>query len=542
MLSLSITRRRITGESTGIENGLAVAGFTIKASPEWSEVRVDAGGNRVLVAPPLAGRPFYYAVTREGEFYASTHFRFFRQVGIRLEEDGEALPELLVYRIVNPPRTLYRGIRQLPLCYALEITVGMELRLREEAVPFPAPQAGTVAETAERLESALARFLRQLDPQRAAVLMSGGIDSTTICQIHRQSGGSGVTYSSSYPFESPELEVERGYATSAAKALNIPHSHYVPTHEEYLEGLIEAIAAAEMPVHHLQSVLMHLLCRDGIDASRPDIVNSHGAARAFGNERGFFYWRRRYPWFRAVQIPPVITLLRLINHYTGRGWYWLENATKSRLAGNAFSRGPDNPMWSWKVYGDPEWVRTRLGMSWPQIVGRQIEVMRPFQSRDLRDIWAIYGLLGDENVTQIIWYKIGNAQGRNVHYPFYDSEVLDLAFRLPWPEKLGPPENPLRKALAERVGVPRFIVERPKAGFGLLRRDWAVRGGVLERLVPLAAKAVDEAWIRDVQSQVPSRAWLFWNLLNYGIWKRICLWEEEPRALIEEFRESRQGA
>ena len=444
MLTLSITRTRSDRESTGATESFGMAGFTIKASPEWSDVRVDAASNRVLVAPPLLGRPFYYTVTSGGELYASTHFRFFRQMGIRLEEDPDALPELLVYRIVNPPHTLYRNIKQLPLCYRLEITVGRELRLQEVAAPFPAPQAGIgLAESAERLESALARYLRQLDPARTAVLMSGGIDSTLMWQIFsRQCGGSGIAYSSSYPFESPGLEVERAYATSAATALKIPHSHYVPTHEEYLKGSIEAIAAAEMPVHHLQSVLMHLLCRDGIDASRPDIVNSHGAGLAFGNARSFFYWRRRHPWFRAVQIPPVITLLRFINYHTGRGGSWLQNATKSRLAGNAFSRNPDNPMWSWKVYGDPEWVRTRLGMSWPEIVGRQIEAMRPFQSRDLRDVWAIYGLLGDENVTQIIWYKIGHAQGRNVHYPFYDSEVLDLAFRLPWPEKLGPPRTP----------------------------------------------------------------------------------------------------
>jgi asparagine synthetase B (glutamine-hydrolysing) len=540
MLTLSITRTRSDRESTGAAESFGMAGFTVRASPEWPEIRVDPHRNRIRVAPPLSGRPFYYAVTQDGELFASTHIRFLRQAGIRLEENSEAFSEFLLYRIVTPPSTLYRNVRQLPSCYALEITVGRELALREEPVAFPAPEAGSrVAETAERLEAALARYLRQLDPERTAVLLSGGVDSTIICQISRRCGGKGITYSSSYPFELPALEVERGYAISAAEALSIPHRHYVPSHEEYLEGMIQAIAAAELPVHHLQSVLLHLLFRNGIDASYPNIVIGVGAGAVFGNVRNFLYWRRRYPWYRMAQLPPMVALLKLANRLAGgRGRYWLENLATSRQAGDSFPSDPDNPMWSWHAYGDPEWIRAHLGVSLQQIVGRKIDVLLPFQNRDLRDVWAIYSLLGDEQITQDIWYKIGRAQSRNVHFPFYDPEVLDLVFRLSWQEKLGPPENALRKALAERVGVPRFIRERPKWGFGLRRSDWATRGGVLERLVPVAIKAVDEAWVREVQGFDPSKAWLFWNLLNYGIWKRVCLREEEPEALIEELRRS----
>jgi hypothetical protein len=58
----------------------------------------------------LSGRPVYYHLTREGEFFCSTHISMLRKAGVTLEENTRVLPEFFVYRYVMPPSTLYKDI------------------------------------------------------------------------------------------------------------------------------------------------------------------------------------------------------------------------------------------------------------------------------------------------------------------------------------------------------------------------------------------------------------------------------------------------
>ena len=88
--------------------------------------------------------------------------------------------------------------------------------------------------------------------------------------------------------------------------------------------------------------------------------------------------------------------------------------------------------------------------------------------------------------------------------------------------------------MARQAGVPAFIANRPKSGFGILAPGWADRGGVLEPLVAVAAKATGEDALRDLQSGPTKSPMLFWNMLNYGLWKRLCIDREPSATLIAE--------
>src|SRR5207244_767332 len=100
--------------------------------------------------------------------------------------------------------------------------------------------------------------------------------------------------------------------------------------------------------------------------------------------------------------------------------------------------------------------------------------------------------------------------------------VIDGASRLSWEEKIRRPKEILRQA-ARTVGVPEFIITRPKSGFGIAGRDWACRGGLFEPLVSIAAKAFPVDAIRKMQSADLDRRFTFWNMINYGIWKRVVI-------------------
>ena len=68
-----------------------------------------------------AGRPVYYTQDARGNFFVSTHIALLRQAGVPIEEDPESLPEVLIYRIVAPPRSFYRGIRQMKIGGELDV-------------------------------------------------------------------------------------------------------------------------------------------------------------------------------------------------------------------------------------------------------------------------------------------------------------------------------------------------------------------------------------------------------------------------------------
>ena len=77
-----------------------------------------------ILKATISGRPLYYHLGSNGEFFVSTHIRLLRQAGVVIQENAEVIPELLIYRTVAPPRTLYRGIEQLPAAGQILAQVG----------------------------------------------------------------------------------------------------------------------------------------------------------------------------------------------------------------------------------------------------------------------------------------------------------------------------------------------------------------------------------------------------------------------------------
>jgi hypothetical protein len=70
--------------------------------------------------------------------------------------------------------------------------------------------------------------------------------------------------------------------------------------------------------------------------------------------------------------------------------------------------------------------------------------------------------------------------------------------------------------------------------FGIHPDRWVKKGGVFEPLIPLASKVFDEKEIRKMQSTESKKAMTYWNMLNYAVWKRLCINDEPLEVLLEE--------
>ncbi|MBI4589014.1 MAG: hypothetical protein HY725_09260 [Candidatus Rokubacteria bacterium] len=519
------------GELTAVE----AAGAKEAGASEFELVRASVErATRTLRISRLTcgGRPLYYTVTQEGQFFCSTHVSMLRRVGVPLTENAAALPEFLVYCFVTPPETLFKGISQVPYGQTLVValrgdTVVVRLSGASFGIAQPPPLPddgwdGPVSRT-------LMRTFELLSGSRdhVATLLSGGMDSSILTALASRVLGIRRTYSTSYPFEDPGQDVEEQYALSAAAALGVNHSHHRPTVAEYLHGLLDAIAAAEEPLHGLQTVLLGCLFRRGLEPDRTLVVCGQGADGLMGLplHEAVRRARENAGLLRYLSFPPIPSGIRLLAAASGRGHHLLSRVRDLRRYRVAIS-DTNSVIWDLQRYGSEDWVRAHFGVAPGEIIANRLRALAGWAGRDLLDLISLLDLTGDIAAVQSLWSKIAESHGRTVVYPFTSPELIEYLLGVPWSVKLSAPKA-LAQGVARCLQIPDFIVSRPKSSFGVRASRWANPGGPFEPLVPLVAPAVPESLIREVQSPREDLARIYWNLLNYAIWRRLVV-DGEP--------------
>lgn len=246
-----------------------------------------------VIKSSVSGRPVYYSVNSRNEFFLSTHIALLRQAGVPIEDDPEALPELLVYRTMAPPRTLYRGIRQMGMAGSMVVQLKAgNLQVSDVSDgyhPSESTYMGSEGEAVDRVVDTLTRAVDKLAAvaPRVATLLSGGVDSSILSVIARDRLSTSDTSSTSYPHDDFETNFEQTYALSAAQALGTRHTLFAPAATDFLTGFIEALAAAEAPLNHLQSILLYLLFKHASPDGSDRIICGEGADSVFGLETHF---------------------------------------------------------------------------------------------------------------------------------------------------------------------------------------------------------------------------------------------------------------
>lgn len=509
-----------------------------------SKIIIDGSDNSVqMFRSTMSGRPIYYHINYSGELFCSSHISLLRKVGVPIEENSDVLPEFFVYRYVMPPRTLFKNIQQ--------VAAGSHVHCRfrngkNEIVKLdqyhpPAPKNAEVSnniyDVARRTLSILSDTIQPLikTTERTAFLLSGGLDSSILFKACHNSFDIDATFSTGYPIQNSNFNLEKTYAYSAAESFATKHFYHEATVEDYLSGFLEAVSAAEEPLHHLQSVLLYLLFKKGVPCSKDIVVSGEGADSIFGSGLASFLYRSDRKMFKIMSLSPLSKLVDFASHASLRAGYLatgLRNMRKKHLP----LSDPDSVIWQLGAYGSFGWASLHFGVGKEDIISGRYESMRAFENRSLYDVLSLLGFLGDVSITTALWSKLGEHQKRILYYPFTDVSMLDYAYGIPWDLKLKQPKNILRYVATE-LKIARFIVDRPKSGFGIGPENWAVRGGWFEPLIGLAAKVFPKKQIEDLQSISLDKASTFWNVLNYSLWKRLVINNEPLEFLRGELEE-----
>ena len=496
----------------------------------------------------LSGRPIYYHINSKGELFCSTHISMLRKAGVKIEENRMILPEFFVYRHIMPPQALYKNIKQLLVGSRLYIKFlngkCIIKAISNVSLPKKDKKLDSIENIARQTAHYLSKSIQALgsSKDRLAVLLSGGLDSSILFKICQANYGVNTTYSAGYPFEDPRKNIDKEYALSAADAFQAKHKYCEFTNEKYLRGFIEAISAAEEPLHHLQSVMFYLLFKGGVPHNKDIIIKGHGADTAWGSYLPNFLYNSNKMLFKLLLRSPV-KLFEIASRIAGQGVRgrrrakFIATSLRWKTSKNCPTQDPNNIIWSLANYGSEDWVRKYYKVTRYDIIKDRYNTIKQFEGHSLYDVISFYTFLGSASVTQAIGAKLGESQRKILYYPFCHPDLLNYAFSIPWDLKLRKRKNILR-SVARQYGVPEFIINRPKSGFGIRTERWAEKGKIFDSLIPLASKVFDEKQIRNMQSSDPKKAMTFWNILNYAIWKRLCVDNEAVDVLLKELDET----
>lgn len=200
---------------------------------------------------PFGVRPCYYA--ENSPAYGDTIRHVMERSGTGQDWDLEGVRSYLS-RSPDGWRTCFSGIHAVPPGHELVAgEVGGNFVLREGTASIPGQES-----LVELLESAVAGLVS--DGPRAAVALSGGLDSALLVAILRRLGRDDIpvfTLASGLPGY-----CEREVAAAAARRLGLEDLQVIETSDrEMIEAFPAVIAAAEVPLFNLHPVSRWLLAR-----------------------------------------------------------------------------------------------------------------------------------------------------------------------------------------------------------------------------------------------------------------------------------------
>jgi asparagine synthase (glutamine-hydrolysing) len=469
---------------------------------------------RVVIAQSMASwRPCYLSV-KPGSFTFSTSVGGLKRAGHQVSWDPDCTPEYMMYRFVVPPRSILRGVQKLVGGQLLVVDVD-EGRVCEDQ-RWRWPERGEVDPKADithllrvRVEEWLQHF------PSAGILLSGGLDSSLLAALARIVNPDVHTFSTSFSFANSS-DGEAQYALSMARHLGVTHQVHKTTPERYLTGWVESIHAAEEPVHHLQSVLLHILFQDRAAASHGAILCGEGADCLFGNASHEFLHRHRavVAFLRTIRIGT--TLASLVDALS---WHSQWGTLLTRRYDGQLSSA-HHFLWLLGRYGDRAMVRQILSCDDAALLGERPLLLNAYHDRPFLDQVTVLALLSEGHATISIWGKLAEASGVHLACPYTSPSVLASTMAIPWDVKLQEKKHLVRAALRQ-LGIPETLIARPKLSFGFPARFWAPKGALFQPIVEMAMGVYDGRVLESLQREEEGASMALWCLLNQFLWTQL---------------------
>jgi asparagine synthase (glutamine-hydrolysing) len=496
----------------------------------------DAPRRRLLLMRDRLGvKPLYYAWKDGSVAFGSEIKAILAATSGGRTIDPQALTEYLWYGNSFEDRTIFRDIRALSPGHRLiadDSGVRIEPWWRIEEWLDGAPRITDPNEAASAVRGALDRAVsRQLvSDVPVGILLSGGVDSSSICASAVATGARGLSsYAIGFDFEGGVNELPK--AKQVAELLGLEH------HELQVRGgalddvLMELVTAHDEPFADAANIPLFLLGRQ-LRGSIKVVLQGDGGDEMFAGYRRYAVlrnvaWWTGWPRFAApfLNILPGDAIARLSRMAAAVGRS--EPALRmGLLLTQETLYDPPSAMLR------PDARLTLETATDPFLAFRhcaaRFDGSDPVQQMLLTDISL---QLPSQFLTKVDRAMMAN--GIEARVPFLDEQMASLAVALPSNLKVRGGEKKIVLRDAMRSRLPSQILDGPKTGFGVPYESW-LRGALysLASSAILDPRFVDrfgfdrarlERALGEHRTKRRNRGFLLWKLLQLSLWSKCYL-------------------
>lgn len=288
---------------------------------QWGFAIWDARKHKLFLSRDRLGvRPLFYALVDHNIVFGSEIKSIFAHPDVPRELDLEALDQVFTFWCTLPPRSIFKGIRELPPGHSLIFQEGL-LRIQPYwCLNFDAVANGDTSEEAfrDQLEALLvdATRIRLRSDVPVGAYLSGGLDSAIITAlINRFTHERLRTFS--IGFSAKELD-ESAFQQEVIAFLDTAHEQIQAGYQDIAEVFPDVVWHTEKPVIRAAPAPMHLLSRLVRNSGYKVVLTGEGADEVFGGYDIFKEAKIRRFWAKQSGSERRARLLRRLYPYQKR--------------------------------------------------------------------------------------------------------------------------------------------------------------------------------------------------------------------------------
>jgi asparagine synthase (glutamine-hydrolysing) len=292
---------------------------------QWAFAIWDSKRERLFVSRDRLGvRPLFYATPSEGFAFASEIKSLLTVPSISREIDLAALDEIFTFWVTLPPRTIFKGVSELPPGHSLFLEQG-HVRIQPYWTLDYNPSIGLQREEEARetlLELLLdATRIRLRSDVPVGAYLSGGLDSTVIAALVKKLGTTHLK-TFSVAFEDKEFD-ESSFQNEASEFLKTDHEGVLCSSEDIGRVFPDVVWHTEKPVLRTAPAPLFLLSKLVREQGYKVVLTGEGSDEVLGGYDIFKeakirrFWakypesklrpillRRLYPYLKSMQSQP----------------------------------------------------------------------------------------------------------------------------------------------------------------------------------------------------------------------------------------------
>lgn len=486
-----------------------------------------------LARDRLGEKPLYWSEVDGALVFGSEIKALLKHPGIHADVNESAISPYLTHLVVPSPETLYKGIYKLPvgtkgICDRNGMRLSRYWDLLTSRTFSQEPLKRSAGHVRRLLDQSINARLMSDVP--VGVLLSGGLDSTTIVALLRERAANMATFSVGFAHQT--AIDERDEARQVARHFGTEHHEVEVSEQDALGFLQRLVHHQDEPLADPVCIPLHFVCelaqRNGVKV----VLAGEGADELFWGYTKYQQILRHERWMRRILAAPRPVRAALARAVPGN----VHPNLRELLEGLA--RGRPWPMHmplGLTQFHRRKMLRDRLGSAegWSFRAGTGAD-------EDLveRLGWDTQEYQFGLRLPELLLMRIDRfsmANSVEARVPFLDPDLVKYGYSLPFDQKLnnGTSKVVLREAVSDVV--PDWVLKRPKKGFGAPVVDWfssQLEPLFRELLTTDAMRAyfnVDalEVGLRETKFLRNRLTFSMWFVLNFALWHRYWI-ENEP--------------